>query len=79
MPYASVRASRHTRIGGGPVFWLVVGPFVLAGYMLAGLYIIASLLVVTLATAIGGLLRYLGRGNASERDAKPINNIDTQR
>lgn len=30
----SVRTGRRTRISGGPLFWLLAGPMVLAGWMM---------------------------------------------
>lgn len=44
MPYASVRAGRNTRIGGGPLFWLIAGPFVAMGYLLVWAYVGACVL-----------------------------------
>lgn len=33
MPYVSVRTKSGARVGGGPLFWLIVGPFIAMYYL----------------------------------------------
>ncbi|HXT90113.1 MAG TPA: hypothetical protein VN714_12745 [Trebonia sp.] len=39
----TARTSRNTRISGGPVFWLLAGPFILTGYLLIGAFMLLSI------------------------------------
>lgn len=54
--YVSTRASRNTRIGGGPLFWLFAAPFILIGYAMIGAFIVASVAVAFIITGIKALL-----------------------
>lgn len=69
MPYASVRVSRRTRMGGGPVFWLIVGPFIAMGYLmiwaLAGAAMLGAFLVALAQSATN-------RKRATRSAAAPI-------
>lgn len=67
MPYASVRVSRRTRVGGGPVFWLIVGPFIAMGYLVIWALAGASMLVAFLVA-----LAQSTTNRAAHAAAKPI-------
>ena len=42
----SIRTGRHTRISGGPLFWLCAGPIVLAGWLMVLSLQVAMLMLV---------------------------------
>ena len=48
----SVRTGHGSSVSGGPAFWLIVGPFILAGFLAIGAYTIASMLVALIGGAI---------------------------
>jgi hypothetical protein len=56
MPYASTRTKGGTRVGGGPIFWLFAGMFIIAGYVAKYLFIflfkLAELIVDQTAQAL---------------------------
>lgn len=51
--YVRVR-TKGGSIGGGPIFWLIAGPLILAGYALVGAFMLAMMLVGLIVTACGG-------------------------
>ena len=70
MPYASTRVSRNTRIGGGPLFWLLyatfIGPLWLMGQLLKG-----AILLLAWAAREATTRHARTREPAQPEDARP--------
>lgn len=54
MPTASVRTGRSgTRVSGGPLFWLLAGMFIVAGYVMAWTFKAIVYLVAMIVREVG--------------------------
>jgi hypothetical protein len=74
--YLSARSSRTTRIGGGPLFWLFGGPFILVGYALMGAFILASIIG---AAVVAGVLALIAKASTETSDHMTGEDIDHDR